>query len=676
MTISKLFYPRGVAVFGSMADGKLGFELVRQIVDGGYGSVVAINPKSQGAFNIPGYDSLSKVNQVLDLAVIASPANTVASILNECGAAGISAAVLITSGFSEIGNRAGEEELLVIAKRYGIRLIGPNCAGIVNTACDLFATLETRPPAGKMAFISQSGALGGAVLSWAEDQGVGISKFVSYGNRIDLDELELLPYFAQDPETKVVALYIESVKNGREFIRVINEFTKVKPLVIIKSGRTSSGMRATLSHTGSLAGLDAVYDSVIKQSGAIRVETVEDMFDLCKGFSQLPAVKGKKIAIVTNSGGPGILAADRAESVNLQVSEPSQKLLDYLSGALPPNCGLHNPYDLTVQGTEEGYKNVLIEVLKEVDGALAINVATPYLDSVSLARGIYAASQETGKPIATNFMAGSIVTESIKYLSSKNLPNYQIGERAISVLANMAEYETKRQGRLPLVQEPVAELTFSINSTVDFLEPDAMRWLKLNNFPVPEFNYSQNIEDALDGCEKIGYPVVMKVVSPEIIHKSEYGGVIVGIKDKPQALEAFNRLKQISEGKSFKGVIIYPFINKSMEILVGMSRDPQFGPVIVVGTGGIYTEILHDISLRVAPIHPDEAWKMITELKSFPILNGARGQEKCDLLALSNLIVNFSLLPFRYPEIEEIDLNPVFLSSKGALIADVRVIRK
>jgi acetyl coenzyme A synthetase (ADP forming)-like protein len=673
MSIHSLFNPRGVAVIGSMGEGKLGYELLKQILDGGYKEVFAVNPRAQGVFNVPGFASVINIQQPVDLAVIASPASTVAQTLRECGEANIHAAVVISSGFGEVGNHAGEEELKQIARQYGIRMVGPNCAGIVSSNIRLYATLETRPPAGSMAFISQSGALGGAVLSWAEEQGVGISKFVSYGNRADLDEIDLLPYLAEDEETRVVALYIESLVDGRKFIDVAGEFCKKKPLVVIKSGRTRTGQRATLSHTGSLAGADAVYAAAFKSCGAIRVDSIEEMFDLCKGFASLPPVRGRKVAIVTNSGGPGILAADRGEVVGLQVAEPGPELHNWLANTLPPNCALGNPIDLTVQGTEAGYRDVLTAVLKEFDAALAINVATPYLDSVALARGVSDAAQVSGKPVAANFMAGRIVAESIDYLKSRGIPNYTTGERAISVLARMASYEAIKSiiRSLPDAPQPAGQPLID-----PLLEPDAMAWLRQNGIPISEFRFAISTREAIAGCIELGFPAVMKVVSPQIIHKSDVGGVILDIGDETFARQAFERLQKIGEDKDFRGVVIYPQVQKAQEVLVGFSYDPQFGPVVVLGMGGIYTETLRDISLRIAPLEQNEAMAMIHDLKAYPILKGVRGQAACDLNGLADLLVSFSRLPFLYPEIAEVDLNPVFLFTDHLLVGDVRVIRK
>lgn len=683
MTLQAFFTPRGVAVIGSTAQGKIGYELIRQLREGGFDCAYAVNPKAQGAFGARGFTTVSAIDAPVDLAVIASPASTVIDVLEDCARAGVRAVVIITAGFAEIGNRAGEEAIKRTARQHGLRVIGPNCAGILNTRHRLFASLETRPPAGDVAFISQSGALGGAVLSWAEEQGVGFSKFVSYGNRVDVDEIDLLPYLAEDPETKVGALYIESVVDGRAFMRAVQTFTRVKPLIVIKSGRSAAGQRATLSHTGSLAGADAVYDAALRECGAIRVDGVEEMFDLCKGFVSLPPVKGRRVVIVTNSGGPGVLAADRAEALGLQLPEPEGAVREALKQRLPPNCALKNPIDLTVEGTEAGYRETLTTLLadydaaRNYDAALAIDVSTPYLDSVALARGVAAAAQATGKPVAANFMAGRIVADGIAYLSAHGVPNFVTGERALTVLARMAEWG-EAQTRLQAAgsEKPAIEIETRSLPTGPLLEPTAMAWLKENGVSVPEFRFVTAETEVAAACRSIGYPVVMKVVSPDIIHKSDVGGVQLNIRDDDAARAAFAALQQAARGKDFRGVIIYPQLSGGQEVLIGLSRDPQFGPVVALGLGGIYAEVWRDVALRLAPIDHAGALAMMREIRSYPLLAGARGRPAADLDALAELLVAVSRLPLIYPEIAEVDLNPVMVFARGAVAVDVRIIRK
>jgi len=683
--MQSLFYPRGVAVVGSTSEGKIGYELIRQILDGGYRDVFAVNPKAQGVFSVPGYDAVARIERPVDMVVIVSPTPTVPGVLEDCGRAGVEAAAIITAGFSEVGNHAGEVEIKRVADQYGIRFIGPNCAGLLNTSHHLYPTLESRPPAGGVAVVAQSGAVGGVVMAWAKEFGLGISKFVSYGNGTDLNEIELLQYLADDAETKVVALYIESVTNGREFMRAVQECTARKPVVVIKAGRTQSGQRATLSHTGSMAGADAVYDAASRQCGAVRVHTIEEMFDLCKGFLYvLPLrgacpepVEGLRVAIVTNSGGPGVLTADWAEEVGLEVAEPSPALKERLSEFLPAQCALKNPIDLTVEGTEDGYRKTLCAVLAEYDAALALNVATPYLDSVPLARGVCDAARQSDKPVVAAFLPRQIVTEAVTYLQEHGIPNFATGERAMTALARMANYaeEQRSRGAEEQGSEGAGEQR-RLPGDGPMLEPEAMAWLRENGIPVPDFRFAATQGEAVQGCGEIGYPVVMKVVSPDILHKSEWGGVILDIRDDGAAMDAFETIRRAAEGKDFRGVVIYPMIRGAQEVLLGLSRDPQFGPVVAFGLGGIYTEVWRDISLRVAPVDRAEAERMIREIKSFPLLQGVRGQEPRDLDALADVLASFSQLPFRYPGIGEIDLNPVFLLSQGLVVGDVRVIRQ
>lgn len=678
MNLKSFFYPRSVAVAGSASQGKLGFFLIKQLLEGGFKKVFALNPKGMGALSAPGFRRVSEIGEEVDLLIIASPASTVAGVLEDCGKSGIKSAVIISAGFSEIGNREGEEELLKISKKYSIRFIGPNCAGIVNTHHHLFATLETRPPTGNTAFISQSGALGGAVLSWAEEQGLGFSKFISYGNGADVDDVELLDFLADDPETRVVTFYLETARRGRDLLEAIRRVCRKKPLVLIKSGKSQAGKRATLSHTGSLAGSEEVFNSAIKDTGAIRVEGVEEMFDLCRGFSLLPPIMGKKVLIVTNSGGPGVLTADKAEEMGLEVSEPSPSLKEKLQEFLSPRCSLKNPVDFTVEGTEEDFRRTLSLGLKrngEFHSAIAINVGTPFLDSVSLARGIATAWKETGKPILSSFLAGKTVEEGIRYLKENGLPNFSTGERAAKVISWMSDYYTGR-GKVkdpPLPPEP-------LKTREDFLfphnEPEIFQFLKDLGLPVPDFRFARSEDEACRYAEEIGFPVVMKIVSTSVIHKSEVGGVVLEISNLKGVRENFQILRRKVPQKDFLGVEIFPLISYLHEALVGVYRDPQFGPVIAFGMGGIFTEILKDVSFKLAPLDQEMAFSLIEDTRFSKILKGARGKKGCDLEALTKFLVKVSQIPFLFPQIEEMDLNPVFLLETGVLIGDARIIGK
>jgi acyl-CoA synthetase (NDP forming) len=669
------FHPHSVAIVGSMSPGKLGSILAWQILQGGFrGKLCAVNPKAEGILGIPGYSAPSDIPDRPDLAIIVAPAPTVASILEDCGKSGIRGAVIITSGFSEVGNRSGDEEIQEAARRHGIRFIGPNCAGIANPGINFFPTLEVRTSAGGIGLITQSGAIGGMILGRAQQRDLGISKFISYGNGSDLTQVDFLNYLAEDEDTKVVALYIESVSSGRAFMNALAECSRRKPVLVIKAGRTSAGTRATASHTGSMAGSDAVYAAAIRSSGAIRVDTVDALLDICKGFTQISHLNGKKIIIVTNSGGPGVLTADHAEEIGLSVPEPGPDLQAHLRTFLPGHCSIRNPIDLTVEGTEESYRNTLKSTLPDYDAAIAINVGTSYLDNLALARGVVDGAKDSGKPVLACFVPEQLMTESTDLMKTAGIACYSSGEQAVSVLAEIANYAGQRSKRIEKKMIPSSGETRRLPGSGKMLEPEAMAWLKENGIPVPNFWVAASAQEAVQACEKLGYPTVMKVVSPDILHKSDVGGVVVGIRDADAARQAFEAIQKSALGKDFRGAVVYPMVKDAQEVLLGLSTDPQFGPVVAFGLGGIYTEIWRDIVLRVAPVEPEEALEMIHEIRAIALLKGARGKPPYDLGALAKTISTFSRLPFLYPQISEVDLNPVFVRQDGLVVGDVRVI--
>lgn len=434
------FNPRGVVLFGSVKPGKIGYEILRSIKEGGFqGKVYPINPNGGEVLGYQIYRSLSELEENAELAVISLPQQAVTDTIIKCGEKGIRTAIIISSGFSEVGNHEAERELVKAAKRVGVRIVGPNCAGLMNSWHHHFPSIEVRALPGYTAFVTQSGALGGATLAWAEERGFGFSKFVSYGNRCDVGDIELLSYLADDPQTRVIALYIEGIDNGREFIRCAREVSSKKPIVAIKSGRTLSGIRAASSHTGTLAGVDEIYDAAFRKAGILRVEGIEEMFDLCHGLSQCPLPQGSRVAIVTNSGGPGILAADKAERLGLHIAEPSTSLKESLKPHLSPHASLKNPIDLTVESGYEEYRLAVEYSFSEYDAVIAINVATPYLDSNGIAQGIIDAARKVNKPIITNFMAGRIVREAIGLLKEAGFVNLATGERCSFVLSKLVE---------------------------------------------------------------------------------------------------------------------------------------------------------------------------------------------------------------------------------------------
>jgi acyl-CoA synthetase (NDP forming) len=691
-----LFDPKTVAVFGSVKRDKIGHQLITQLAAGGFpGSILAVNPKGEspeGCPDIPGFPDLKQTPSAPDLALIAVPAQFVEGVIRGCGEAGVPFAVVFTSGFSEIGNTDEEERLKAAAGRYGVRLIGPNCAGIMDTGAALYASIEVRAVPGKTAFITQSGAVGGAVLALAKIRGIGFSKFVSYGNRSDIGEVELLDYLESDPRTEVIALYLESLQNGRAFMQAVRRVARRKPVVIIKAGRSSSGLRAASSHTGSLAGSDEIFAAMIRQSGALRVPGIEEMLDLCHGLTSLPRIKGNRLAVVTNSGGPGILTSDKAEELGLQVEESPEKLRGQLAAFLPGHCALANPIDLTVEGTREGYRRTLQAVLESVyDGVIAINVATPFLDSAALAEGIVEAAknQKQPKPVAAVFMAGEIVEQGIETLRQGGIPAFPTGERAAFVLSKMYEFgrgAERREGaeRTELADAGLtaeaglaaeieqAPLPFRTDAPV--LEPDAVSFLEEQGFSFPAHRFISTVERIPEAVGSLGFPLVMKVVSPQILHKSDVGGVLLDLRNERQVRDAFADMARRFAGREFRGTMLYRQVVEGLEVIAGIKQDPTFGPVILVGAGGVLTELLRDSAVRIAPFGREEAENMLSGLKISGMLSGYRGGAALDREALVDLLVGLSRLAVRCPAIRELDFNPVFVQERGLKIGDARII--
>jgi len=689
-TMSALFHPNRVAVFGSVKDGKIGHQVVTQLVNGGFpGTVYAVNPKAAKPAGFPDITAAASLESTgpVDLALISVPPQFVNGIVEQCGTNSVPAAVIFTAGFSETGNTSMEREIAGTAKRHGVRLLGPNCAGIMNTASSLYASIEIQALPGKAAFISQSGAVGGAVLALGRDRGLGFSKFASYGNRVDLDETVFLPYLAEDPETKVIGVYLESMQDGRGFMEAIRKAGRKKPVVVLKSGKSGAGKRAAGSHTGALAGSDDVFDAMVRQSGVVRADSLEELLDLLQAFSSC-RLKGNRIAVVTNSGGPGILTTDTAEDSGLLIPETSRETRRELETFLPSQCAFTNPVDLTVEGTKEGYRKGLKAMLKRsYDGAIVINVATPFLDSTAIAEGIIEGASSAGadKSVAAVFMAGEMVREGSSRLREAGIPLFSSGERAARAFAGMYRYhaaqaEKNKEDASAAGGAQEYELDFHptpVRGTAAVLEPDAVRFFENLGLPFPAHAFvspDEPDEKLAEKAESVGFPLVMKVVSPKVLHKSDVGGVVLGITDRHTASRTFVRMKDQFSDKDFRGVMLYRQIEPALEMIVGIKRDGDFGPVLLAGAGGVLTEILEDSSVRIAPVTRREAEEMIAELKVGKLFAGYRGKKPLNRGKLEELLCTLSEIAVRYPEIEEADLNPIFLTESDVLVGDVRIL--
>lgn len=451
--MDSFFNPAAVAFLGSTKPGKIGYEMLKSMQQGGYaGRIHPVNPGGGEVLGLPVVTDLEQLPGPVELAVISVPQRAVIDSVIRCGRKGIPAAVVISSGFSEVGNREDEARLTAAARDHGVRLVGPNCAGLMNPWHNHFPSIEVRALRGYTAFVTQSGALGGATLALAEARGFGFSKFVSYGNRCDVGDIELLEYLADDPQTRVIALYMEGMADGRAFLRSAQAASRKKPIIAIKSGRTAAGTRAASSHTGSLAGDDQIYDAAFRKAGIIRVEGIEEMFDLCQALALCPPPAGNRVAIVTNSGGPGILCADMCERLGLDVSPPSEAVRAVIRPHVSAHASLNNPVDLTVEGEYEEYRRALEGVLVEYDAAIVINVATPYLDSTGIARGTIEAAAAVAKPVLVNFMAGRIVAEAVETLREAGMVCLTTGERCAQALAKLTQRTRllERLDRAPL----------------------------------------------------------------------------------------------------------------------------------------------------------------------------------------------------------------------------------
>jgi acetyl coenzyme A synthetase (ADP forming)-like protein len=651
---------------------------------------------------VKAYPSVLDIPDEIDLAVIIVPAIAVANVLEECGRKGVRAAIVISAGFKEIGEEGAqrERELQQIAQRYGIALLGPNCLGIINTdpAVSLNATFAPgMPRQGNIAFISQSGALGVAALEYAQRQKIGLSKFISIGNKADLHENHLLDYLKDDPLSDVILLYVEDLEDPQGFHRLATEITSERPkkipILAIKSGRTLEGAKAATSHTGALAGSDEVYDSIFMQSGVLRVETIEELFDYAIAFAQQPLPQSNRIAIVTNAGGAGILATDAAVRHGVQLAEFTEETVRKLRELLPPTVNVANPVDMTGEPNEQRYETVVRTVLEDPNVAGVVVIAAPHIlmSLENIARHIVRAVQEihTEKPVLACLMAVTDARPAIEILEEANIPHYSFPERAARALAAMAryrewvhrprtEYRVFTDVQIEQARETIARAKRQGRSLL--LEPEAHDVLKAYGFPVLQYRFAKSEDEALQAAREIGYPVVLKIVSPDIAHKVDVGGVKLDIHSDAELRENYRQMladvqKAKPDARIF-GVFVQEFIKGGKETILGLKRDPLFGPLLMFGLGGIYVEALRDVTFRIAPIRELGVHRMIRQIRGFKILEGFRGEPPSDIDAIAECLARLSQLATQLEEIVELDINPlvVFERGRGARVVDARIV--
>ncbi len=693
--LEKLFDPTSIAVIGaSRQEGKVGHSILNNLVRYGYkGKIYPVNPKAEEILGIRAYPTIFEVEGEIDLAVVAIPSEFVPSVLKDCVRKRIASLIIVSAGFKESGKQGTrlEKELVEIVKDSSMRLLGPNCLGVIDTASCLNASFAAGMPSrGNIAFFSQSGALCTAVLDWALEENVGFSKFISLGNKADIDEVDLLLALADDPETKVILGYLEGIEKGVRFMEVARKVSRRKPIIITKSGRTQAGARAASSHTGTLTGSETAYEAAFRQSRVIRAETVESLFDYAIAFAYQPIPRGSNLAILTNAGGPGIIASDAAENSILHMASFREETISKLRQDLPASASIYNPVDVIGDAGATRYEKAMKTVIDDpgVDSLVVILTPQAMTEIKETAEVINKISSlVSDKPIVSSFMGRLGVKEGIDILRSGKIPNYPYPERAISALEAMVKYRKWKETpsgktRSFKVNKGKAEKIFSKakEKVKTNLTPEETRQvLSAYGFSLPRRIVTETSREAISAAGSLGYPVVMKIVSPDILHKSDIGGVKVGISEKSQVARIFEDL--ISNAKRFMpealilGVALEEMIGPGKEVILGSSKDPSFGSLLMFGLGGIYVEALKDISFRIAPLDLDDVDSMIKEIRSYPILKGMRGEEPSDLAAVEEALLRLSQLVTDFPEILEMDINPLMVlpAGKGAFVIDSRL---
>ncbi len=693
--LKKFFSPHSVAVVGaSREQGKLGSQILRSILEGKYsGKVYPVNPKATEISGLKCYPDILSIPDIPDLAVVVVPARFVISVIEECGKKGTKAAVVISAGFKESGSegKQREQELVRISKRYGCRIIGPNCLGIIDTYSNLNVSFApVMPEKGNIAFISQSGALISAVLDWSRKQKIGFSRVISMGNMADVSESELIEACAVDDRTDVILFYVEGVKDGREFINRVSKITRRKPVIAIKAGLTGSGSRAASSHTGSLAGMAEAYSAAFEKTGVLQVSSMEELFDLSLVFAYQPVMKGDRVAIITNAGGPAVVATDAVEKQSLRVAPLSEETMSVLKNNLPPAANIHNPVDVLGDATEESYKIALENVMKEesVDGALVIVTPQTITRPLETAKAVIENANRYKKTIVTSFMGGAAVETAIDLLRQSRIPNYEFPERAVRSLRGMVDYSgvLERQEnpvkKFSADRQKVAEILDSvkkegIRNLTDF---QARKVFELYGIKGPERFLAKDVESAIIAAEKIGYPVVAKIVSPDILHKTEAGGVKINITNPGEMEKSFDEItgsvKAYSKTARIEGIEVQEMVKGVQELIIGVKKDLQFGHLIMFGLGGIFVEVLKDITFGIVPVGYDEALSMIKRIKSYKLLTGFRKLPEADIPAIVDTILKVSALCEDFLEISQLDINPLVVKSKGngIVMVDARII--
>jgi len=690
MNLENIFTPESVALIGASREkGHIGHEILLNLMESFSGEIYPVNPHAERIAGIRCYSRIEELPRGVDLAVVAIPARLVVDILRQCSSAGIKDAIVISAGFEEVGEEGKKRgrELAQLSREEDMNVIGPNSLGVISTKVGLNATFADRMALpGNLSFMSQSGAFCTAVLDWASEMNIGFNGFVSLGNKTVIDEVDLIRAWGNDPETEVILAYLEGIKEGRRFMEVAREIVPHTPVVLIKSGRTEEGSRAVSSHTGTLAGTEAAYDAAFRQSGVIRAENVEELFDFAALLAAQEPPRGESVGVVTNAGGPGVMATDALEEYGLELAKLKEETLSSLEEVLSPLANRRNPVDLTGDADEEDYRRVLHAVLEDenVDALIALSAPAAIISYPCLTEVIAEAKRKYDKPLVSCLMGGEMAKEARDNLATAGVMNYFDPARATRSLGALCRYGRFRRRSWPGPRDfdrdrgKAKDMLREMGGEDGWIGPEGLKLLKEYGIPVVRSLHAGSPEEALAAAGKLkqagATSLVLKVDLAGGAHKSELGGVEVGI-EPGQAEEVYRRVSAEVASKTgrdrLRGVFLQPQV-EGRELIVGFRRDRQFGPLITFGYGGVYVEIFEDVSFRVAPLSRAEARSMIEEVRAYPLLEGVRGEEGVDLDALTEVLEKLSLLALDLPGIQELDVNPLFASAAGVVAVDFR----
>ncbi|ADU61878.1 MAG: acetate--CoA ligase family protein [Pseudodesulfovibrio sp.] len=692
-TLHAFFYPETVAVIGASASpGKIGHTVMTNMIGAGFrGKLFPVNPKGGTIEGMAVVRDIADLPRGLDLAVLAVPRDHVEPSIQALAGIGVKSVIVITAGFKEVGKDGYrlEQELKALCEAHSIAMLGPNCLGMMNPAHGVNASFAAgQPKAGSIAFFSQSGALCVAILDWALGENIGFSKFISLGNKAVIDEADMLGYLGGDAQTKVILGYIENVEHGEAFLRQARAVCRNKPVIMIKAGTTAAGAKAASSHTGAIAGSDQTYTAAFRQSGVIRVADVASLFNLAQAFSTQPLPRGPNLAVVTNSGGPGILTADIADRSRLTVAELSQRTIERLQEFLPSYAAFYNPVDIVGDADAKRYRRTLDVVADDpvVHSILVLLTPTASVEIEKTAEAVIHTARKCGKPVFACFMGKTRVARARAMLMEAGIPCYAFPEPAVRSIESMYEYYLWKNRPEPVYAEFPCDRELALKVVrehearrePEIVEFQAQEVLRAYGLPTPKTVLARSSEEAVAAAVEIGYPVVLKIASPNISHKSDVGGVKVNLRDAGEVLTNFReitaRAMRMRPDAYIAGCLVQEMAPPGVkEVIIGFKRDEQFGPMLMFGLGGIYVEIMKDISFKLAPLSRQNAFEIVREIKSYMLLKGLRGEKPVNFAALEEIILIMSQMALDLPQVWEAEFNPVLINHERAMVADVRM---